>query len=243
MSASATPHPRAPSGGVDTKTLFVTAVASAIAAYACSKLWAPGTLVAAAFTPVVVAILKDVVSRSTDVVTRAVPVRGIVRNAPPEPLDEPAATAVQPPQQDRVAQAGEIPDGSGGRHSRGLRVAIVTGLLGFVVAAVVLTVPELVAGGSASGGGRGTTFFGGGTDPERDTKTDTAPSEESAPSQNRQTTVTVPAPETTTTTTTPPPTTTDALPPTGGEAAPPPDPSLPVEPTPEDVPTVVAPPS
>ncbi len=44
-------------GGFDVKTLFLTAGASAAAAYASSKLWAPGTLAAAAFTPVLVAIL------------------------------------------------------------------------------------------------------------------------------------------------------------------------------------------
>ena len=45
---------------------------------------------------------------------------------------------------------------------RGWRLAVVTGLLGFLIAAVVLTVPELVAGRSASDGARDTTIFGGG---------------------------------------------------------------------------------
>lgn len=250
MTASATSGPRSSSSKVDTQTLFVTAVASAIAAYACSKLWAPGTLVAAAFTPVVVAILKDVVGRSTDVVTRAVPVRGVVRSAAKPPSDSAdAPTEVQPPPyippvvgapfgdplappllqpplpddvgEDptaRVPQPGQVTyhDGGNGRR-KGLRVAIVTGLLGFLVATVVLTVPELVVGGSASGNGRGTTLFGGGKD--RDTETKTTPSSEQSPAAPApQTTVTAPEDDTTTV-----PPQTEPPPPAGGDGAPTPE--------------------
>lgn len=250
MTASATSGPRSSSSKVDTQTLFVTAVASAIAAYACSRLWAPGTLVAAAFTPVVVAILKDVVGRSTDIVTRAVPVRGVVRSAakPPSdgadapteiqpppyippvvgaPFGDPLAPLlVQPPLPDdvgedptaRVPQPGQVTyhDGGNGRR-KGLRVAIVTGLLGFLVATVVLTVPELVAGGSAAGNGRGTTLFGGGKD--RDTETKTTPSSEQSPAAPApQTTVTAPEDDTTTV-----PPQTEPPPPAGGDGAPTPE--------------------
>lgn len=238
------------------QTLFVTAVASAIAAYACSKLWAPGTLVAAAFTPVVVAVLKDVVGRSTNVVARAVPIRGVVRSAAKPPSDGAGApTEVQPPPyippvvgapfgdplappvvqppplrddgEDptaRVPQSGQVTyhDG-GGRSRKGLRVAIVTGLLGFLVATVVLTVPELVAGGSASGNGRGTTFFGGGKDRDDDTETKTTPSSEQSPAAPApQTTVTVPVPAPEDETTIVPPQT-EPPPPAGSDGAPTPE--------------------
>ena len=56
------------------------AVSSAGAAYVCSRVWASGTLAAAAFTPVLVAILREGLSKSTEVVVKAVPVRGIVRS-------------------------------------------------------------------------------------------------------------------------------------------------------------------
>jgi hypothetical protein len=159
------------SGGIDLKTLLITAVSSAVAAYTCSKLWAPGTLAAAAFTPVLVSIVREALAKSTDVVTRVVPVRGVVRSTSPEamqsrdaglPADDPVAP---PPLLDdpalRVAQPGEIVYHSRARRARGWRVAILTGLLGFLVCAVVFTVPELVTGGSAAGGGRDTTLFGG----------------------------------------------------------------------------------
>ncbi len=50
-----------------------------------------------------------------------------------------------------------------------VRLAVITGLLGFLIAAVVLTVPELVAGGSVGGGDGRTTLFspGGGQESER----------------------------------------------------------------------------
>jgi hypothetical protein len=188
------------SGGIDLRTLLITAAASAAAAYTCSKIWAPGTLASAAFTPVLVAIIKEALARPTQAVTRAVPVRGVVRSA--SPADEPP----EPPPLDRVAQPGEVTYHSTRRSARRWRMAIITGLLGFVVAVLVLTLPELVTGRSASGGGRGTTLFGGqARERKQPTRTTTAPAR----------TVTVPAPAKTTTTpttTTTTPTTTTTTP-------------------------------
>ena len=82
--------------------------------------------------------------------------RGVVRSAPPpdEPFDplapqEPGAAFR--PDDARVAQHGEIPGRSRVVPAHAWKVAIVTGLLGFLVAAVLFTVPELVAGESALG--------------------------------------------------------------------------------------------
>jgi hypothetical protein len=143
------------SGGLDLPTLVVTALASATAAYVTSKIWAPGTLAAAAFTPVLVALLKEAYFKPVEVVTRAVPVRGVVRSAPPPGQAEPQET----PEliEARIAQLGEAPGASLPGTRRNWQIAVVTGLLGFIIAAVIITVPELVAGSSASGGDRGTT--------------------------------------------------------------------------------------
>jgi len=245
-------HP-APHGGasssassVDIQTLFITAVASAAAAFACSKIWAPGTLAAAAFTPVVVAVLKEALAKSTAVVAKAVPpVRGVVRSARVEdvpaagvpsagagPLppvgslsgDDPATwIAQQQPGQfpvdaptdvaERVAQAGEVTYHDTPSSRRGWKLAIITGLLGFLIGAVIITVPELLAGSSASGGGRETTLFGGSghrpavtTTVTTETQTQTVPTQTvTIPPAN---TVTVPAP----TATVPAPTSTTAPP-------------------------------
>ena len=168
--------------GVDFPTLVVTAIASAAAAYVTSQIWAAGTLAAAAFTPVLVALLKEMLFKPVDVVTRAVPVRGVVRSAsapgkPEAPHETPEAIEA------RIAQLGEAPGASRpGRNRRNWQIAVITGLLGFIIAAIVITVPELVAGSSASGGDRGTTIFGGkkraATSTPTDTTTTTTPSED-----------------------------------------------------------------
>jgi hypothetical protein len=186
--------------GIDFTTLTLTAVASGAAAYTCSKLWAPGALPSAAATPVLVALIREGLQRPTEAVTRAVPVRGVVRSADPPATDPP-----------------------GNRVPAHWRLAIVTGLLGFLIAAVVLTVPELVSGGSAGGGGRQTTLFGG--EKHKQTTREPAPT-----STTPGTTVTTPAktvtvpPATTTaptpTTTTPPPTQTSPPPATTAPAPP-----------------------
>ena len=143
---------------------LITAVASAVAAYVTSQLWAPGTLAAAAFTPVLVALLKEMLAKPAEVVTRAVPVRGVVRSASSAGRAASARAAPRDARGDRGAHraarrgAGRVAPGPPAAH---WQAAVVTGLLGFLVAAVIITVPELVAGSSASGGGRDTTFFGG----------------------------------------------------------------------------------
>ena len=183
------------SRGIDLNTLWITAVSSAAAAYACSKLWAPGTLAAAAFTPVLVAVIREALAKSTEVVVKAVPVRGVVRSSPPPAEHGDAPAPPEPPPLDRVPQAGEVSYHSTRSSARRWRMAIITGLLGFVIAALVFTVPELIAGAKS------TTYFGGGS------------SKSAAPAQTTTVpgrTVTAPAPVTVTQ---PPPVTVTAPPP------------------------------
>jgi hypothetical protein len=207
--ADARPSP-VRNNGIDLPTLLITAVASAAAAYTCSKIWAPGTLASAAFTPVLVAIIKEALARPAQVVTKAVPVRGVVRSTPPPSQAGEPSQAPEQPALDRVPQPGEVTyyhqtpgggtgaaaGGGTGRSGRRWRVAIVTGLLGFVVAILVLTVPELVAGQAASGGGRSTTLFGG-QQHTQPAQTTTAPT---TTVTVKTRTVIVPAPTATTTT-------------------------------------------
>ncbi len=197
------------SGGVDLPTLVVTALASAAAAYVTSIIWAPGTLAAAAFTPVLVALLKELFFRPVEVVTRAVPVRGVVRSAPPaghpeQPRETPEEIEA------RIAQLGEAPGASRGGGRRGWQVAVVTGLLGFLVAAVIITVPELASGNSLFGGGRDTTFFSGKKSASPSpTDTTTTPAEtETTETVPPASTVTVPPPAETITVPPPAPSTT-----------------------------------
>ena len=196
------------SRGVDLTTLALTAVASGAAAYACSKVWASGTLPSAAVTPVLVAVIKEALERPAVVVSKAVPARGVVRSAGAG-SDEPARRRPPPDEEPTRVAEGPISTYTTRRSpiSRRWRLAIVTGLLGFVLCVLVLTVPELVAGGSASGDGRQTTLFGGESEKKKRerTETTTAPTRTVTPPQR---TVTVPPPAKTVPapgTTTPPP--------------------------------------
>ena len=219
MTASPTPR----RGGVDLPTLVVTAIASAAAAYVTSVIWAPGTLAAAAFTPVLVALLKEMLFKPVEVVTRAVPVRGVVRSA--SHAGEPGGGADTPESiEARIAQLGEAPGRSRPGRRRAWQVAVVTGLCGFVLAAVIITVPELVSGNSLFGGGRDTTLFS----PKKSAAAPTDTTTTTTPSSETETTETVPPASTVTvppaeTITVPPP----APVPTGPEEeleAPPPPP-------------------
>jgi hypothetical protein len=118
------------------------------------------------------------------------------------------------------------------------RLAIATGLLGFVLAAAVLTVTELAAGGAVGRDSRATTYFGGSerSAPEDDTRT--APGgqdrEGEAPATPRDTETSpqdapqAPQDPAATTPTTPAP--------APGEAAPPATPSTPAPETPTPAP-------
>jgi hypothetical protein len=215
-------------GGVDLQTLVITAVASACAAYVTSEVWAPGTLASAALTPVIVALVKEALAKPADVVTRAVPVRGVVRSASrsDEPYDP-----VQPfePEDERVAQHGEIHGSSTAFPRRAWKMAVITGLLGFLVAVVIISVPELVSGKSVTGGDRATTFFSPDEktpEPSTTNTTTTPPETQTVPPAS---TVTVPPVETTTV----PPEETTTVP---REAAPPPAPPPAAETTPSPEP-------
>ena len=70
----ASPPPAPPADrGIDLTTLLLSAIASAVAAYVTSKIWAPGTLFSAAMSPVIVALVKEGLRKPTEVVANVVP--------------------------------------------------------------------------------------------------------------------------------------------------------------------------
>src|SRR3954470_16507642 len=168
--------------GLSLQTLIVAAVASGVAAVVVSHLWHEGTVLAAAMTPVFVAILKEALQRpiESDVVRRSASkvgevatarraVSGLAAGRAEAGRRSTPATGTVPPPPPPPSSNGQTSGGdvvaSGPRRTyattgtrfrnpvarlrgRPLRVAIATGLLAFVVAVVVLTVPELIFGGS-----------------------------------------------------------------------------------------------
>ena len=150
-------------GGLSAKTLLIAGAASAAAALVIPMLWRPGTVFAAAMTPVVVALVSEVLRRPVETVS-AVRVRRTPRgkamlDPPPEEPFDPLA----PPSAEDLAV---LPQTRAVHRRRPLsarqwKLALATGLVAFAAVAAVFTASELVAGDPVSGGAGGTTFFGG----------------------------------------------------------------------------------
>jgi hypothetical protein len=164
------------------QTLIIAALASATAALVVSQFWKGGTVMSAAITPVIVAIVSDLLHRPARTVQRFTS----TSSPPPTRRREPSTAGLErlggevasapsgasPPPHGPRQGAMRVYKPSPPRGRLHLKVALVTGLLGFVIAAAVLTLPELI-GGSALGGDRKTTLFGGG-----DNGSETAPADD-----------------------------------------------------------------
>jgi MFS family permease len=147
---------RADTGGrLSLRALAIASVASATAAIVTSRLWAPGAALAAALTPVIVAIVSELLSRPAEHVSR---VRAYRRRA--------SAGGMEPPVDERPDDQNGARTATGratriyGRRRFRLKVALVTAAIAFVVAVAAVTLPELLFG-KAVATDRQTTLFGG----------------------------------------------------------------------------------
>ena len=169
--------------GLSLQTLVVAAAASAVAAVVVSHVWRDGTVIAAAMTPVVVAIVKELLQRPMESELVRKPVSRIASGSRAALGSAVArggvATGDEPPVTERRTLAPEPDRGSpnGTTHpstaapirtySRArrrpphLKIAVITGIVAFAIAAAALTLPELIFGGAVSSH-HSTTLFGGG---------------------------------------------------------------------------------
>jgi hypothetical protein len=149
------------------KTLLIAAGASAAAAIVIPILWRPGTVFAAAMTPVVVALVSEMLRRPVETVS-AVRVRRTARGTaildpPPEEPFDPLA----PPSAEELAVLPQTRAAPRAEHrrrpltARQWKLALATGLVAFAAVTAVFTASELIAGEPVSGAGGRTTFFGG----------------------------------------------------------------------------------
>lgn len=182
--ASNAPPSREERGGLSVGTLMIASVASLTAAVVTSYFWARGTPIAAAVTPVIVALVSEMLNRPATVISRrfttetdALP--EAAGAGPPPPRRETRGEAARDDEATKPLDATRPTEardghGAGGGPGGGVRVyggepgrsrawkaIAATAALAFVIAASVLTLPELVTGQSVGGGDRGTTFFGG----------------------------------------------------------------------------------
>jgi hypothetical protein len=214
------PEPRSQGGGgLSLQTLVIAGAASAIAAFVVPLVWKPGTVFAAAMTPIIVTVVSELLRRPADTVsavakrTTAVPSVAARRVRPvQEPHEE--FDPLAPPSPEDVArlrtQTTQRTVHAPRRRltSRQWRLALATGVLAFLCAVVFVTGSQLLAGKSLGGDtGNSTTFFSGSSRRDKDDATPT-PAPTKTPDERATQT---PTPTTTSTPTpTPTPTATPA---------------------------------
>jgi hypothetical protein len=185
---------------VNIRTLAIASIASAAAAVITSQFWLQGTWMAAAVTPVIVALVSELLHRPTAAIAERVTTRA--------PAVLPAAgTAARPPREARDTAPAE-PGSEGGpaappvrvyrggsdkpvrprasRRKVAVGVVALTAVLAFAITAFALTGTELLTGGSIGKGGGNTTLFSGKAkkDGQSDESQDSQPDESSpAPDQ------------------------------------------------------------
>jgi hypothetical protein len=215
---------------LNTRTLTIASVASASAAAVTSQLWIAGTWIAAALTPVLVALISEAVHRPTERIARA-------WTSEREMSATPTATPTrrEPTTVSGTAGPVRVYRQSGPRTTMltKRRIAIgtvaATAAIAFAIGILALTTVDLVSGGSVGkGSGRSTLFSGSSSDrkeqPQQDQSQDTNPDKQQRPEEQQQTT---PSDEPTTTEPAP-----DEQPPSDTAPVPPPSETPPGEPLP-----------
>ncbi len=162
---------REKSGGLSVTTLLIASASAAAAAVVVPLFWERGSIVAAAITPVIVTLVSESLKRPVTKVQEV----AVWRKTPQgTAVRQPAGRDFQPvdPEEERIEVDPQHPDdpfglyederdGGGGFFTRRkVIIALVTGLIAFAIAAVVITAGELTFGDSTSSGSK-TTFFGG----------------------------------------------------------------------------------
>jgi hypothetical protein len=155
---------------LNTRTLTIASVASATAAAVTSQLWIAGTWVAAALTPVLVALISEAMHRPTERIARAWTTdrpslgAGAARHADrPAPADE-ALSGAAGARAPRAGERGPVrvyrqPTARAPRRQLALGAVAATAAIAFVVAVVAVTAGDLISGGSIGKGGGRTTLF------------------------------------------------------------------------------------
>ena len=243
------PEDRKQSGGsgVSLQTLLISSLAAVAAATIVPLFWEQGTIIATAMTPVVVALVSEALRKPVERVSTVAPrvARRSGTGAAVRRFDPDASRTRRP---ERVGARGEGPERfeplPPGRRAEAppprsddpfglraadrprrprLKIALATGALAFVIAAVVVTASELALFGGSVSSDRRTSIFGG-QQQERTTREERE-DREATPTATPGAEEATPTPE--------------ATPPPEEEAAPAPTTSP--EPTPTPAPTEAAP--
>ena len=152
---------------LNTRTLAIASVASASAATVTSQLWIAGTWIAAALTPVLVALISEAMHRPTERIARAWTSEREARSShsiSPTRTEPTAVTGTPGPV--RVYRAGGGDSGSTMLTRRRIAVGTVaaTAAIACVAGLLLLTTVDPVSGGSVGKGSGRLTLTGGGED-------------------------------------------------------------------------------
>ncbi len=190
---------------LDVRTLAIASVSAAVAAIVVSRIWASGTPIAAAATPVIVTILKEMLDRPTAKIAEKVTVssRPLQATEVREPaashvgrdsqLEDEGPTRRLPPTEPVHPEAGGDPadirvyrqEPAGGPFSRiKPKVVVLTAVLAFLIAGVVLTAGQLAIGNPFGDDGNGAIILGGGKKKSKDT---TEPQQQNTTTEPQQT--------------------------------------------------------
>ena len=194
------------------RTLVIASIGSAAAAVITSQFWIAGTPIAAAMTPVIVALVSEMLHRPTE---------RIAERFTSETDALPEAAGAGPPPERPEPPARDVTIYTQPRRRLPWRTILVTGVLAFAIGAAIITLPELIAGQSLGRGDGKTSILGEdrhadsgseekpAADDQQETVTQTVPAEpeQAAP---RQTAPQAPPAQTAPDQTTPAPPTTPA---------------------------------
>ena len=212
---------------LDLRTLVIASVASAVAAIAVSRIWASGTPIAAAATPVLVTLLKEVLDRPSSKIaerftadTRALPdteVREpVAARARREPSARPAGPTrrMPPPSESRDEAGATARDAEGAGDIRVYRqqppgrmtgkinpkIALITGLLAFVIAGLFITGGQVLAGNPFGSKGNGAIILGQHKNKDKDKPSSTKEEQQQSTTPDQQQQQTTPQQQQQTTT-------------------------------------------
>ncbi len=203
--------------GLSLQTLLISSLAAVAAAIVVPTFWERGSILATAITPIIVAVVSEALNRPAAAIKTAAP-RVTRRTATGAAVRSRAPTGVGargdgpeqlPPRRHDPFGLYEEERPRGNR--RPLKLALITGLLAFIIGAGVVTASELaVFGHSVGQSDRSTGLWGGHTTKSKATPTPTATPTET-PTETETATATATATATPTISATPTPTPTPGI--------------------------------
>jgi hypothetical protein len=174
-------EPEEKSGGLSLQTLLISSLAAVAAAIVVPTFWARGSLIATAITPIIVAVVSELLNRPAKVITQVTPkvtrrsaTGAALRSKQPSGVGARGAGPEQLPPRRRDDPFG-LYEPERPRRRSPLRIAVITGLLAAVIGAGVVTASELAVFGHQIGDSqRSTGLLGGKSRKADETPTPTA---------------------------------------------------------------------